>query len=204
MIRCFIGGYRASQLNLNVGTVMKDSGGNPANERGYFVDIPMNYSDTSAGFNASVEAAISAQCILDGISAPDSFVWMFGSSNSVPVKTYNVATRSLDTAFQISSTQAAEVYYTVKAACTLSLTGGQEASFTLKYADDSGFTTNVVTLGSLDNGNTGALTIGLNTVQTVQGVLAGAIPAGKYVKIVSANVTGTPTKTLVSAQEVLG
>lgn len=112
-------------------------------------------------------------------------------------------TRSLNSAFQVSTTRAAAVSYTVDVATTLSLTGGATGTITLQYADDSGFTTNVKTVQSSVNGNTGALTIGLTLTQTSTAALTGIIPAGKYVKIVTANTAGTPTFTYRAAQEVL-
>lgn len=118
-------------------------------------------------------------------------------------RTFNIPTRSLNTAFQISSTRDAFVSYTVDISCTMSLTSGQTGTVTLQYADDSGFTTNVKTVQSAANGNTGTLTIGLALTQTGTAGLSGLIPAGKYVKLVTTNTTGTPTFTYRSAQEVL-
>lgn len=111
--------------------------------------------------------------------------------------------RSLNSAFQISATRDANVNYTVDIAATLSLTTGQSGTVALKYADDSGMTTNVVTVQSSVNGNSGTLAIGLGLTQTATAALSGIIPAGKYVKLVTTNTTGTPTFTMRAAQEVL-
>lgn len=111
--------------------------------------------------------------------------------------------RSLNSAFQISTSRDSMVSYTVDIAATLSLTTGQTGTVTLKYADDSGMTTNVVTVQSSVNGNGGTLAIGLGLTQTASCSLTGIIPAGKYVKLVTANTTGTPTFTMRAAQEVL-
>lgn len=112
-------------------------------------------------------------------------------------------TRSLNTAFQISSSRNARVSYAVSVAATLSLSGGQTGTVVLEYADDVSITTNVVTVQTAANGNTGTLTIGLNTVQTGTASLSGDIPAGKYVRIRTVNTTGSPTFTMGTAQEVL-
>lgn len=112
-------------------------------------------------------------------------------------------TRSLNTAFQPSTTRNAFVTYAVDIAATLSLTSGQNGTVTLQYADDSGFTTNVKTVQSAANGNTGSLTIGLNLTQTATATVSGMIPANKYVKIITTNTTGTPTFTYRNGQEVL-
>lgn len=121
----------------------------------------------------------------------------------VNAKTFNNPTRSLNSAFQISTTQDALVSYTVDISCTMSLTSGQTGTVTLQYADDSGFTTNVKTVQSSTNGNTGSLTIGLGLTQVGTVSLTGMVPSGKYAKLVTANTMGTPTFTYRNAQEVL-
>lgn len=118
-------------------------------------------------------------------------------------RTFNNPTRSLNTAFQISSSQDASVSYSVDISASLSLSGGQTGTVTLQYADDSGFTTNVKTVTQASNGNSGTLTIGLGLTQLGTAALSGMIPASKYVKIVTANTSGTPTFTYRNAQEVL-
>lgn len=118
-------------------------------------------------------------------------------------RTYNYPTRSLNTAFQISTASDAFVSYAVDVTASLSLITGQTGLVTLQYADNSGFTTNVKTVHPARNGNTGTLTIGLALGQTVTMSLVGMIPAGKYVKIITTNVTGTPAFTMQNAQEVL-
>lgn len=111
--------------------------------------------------------------------------------------------RSLNSAFQVSTNRDSIVNYTVDIAATLSLTTGQAGTVSLKYADDSGMTTNVVTVQSSVNGNAGTLAIGLGLTQTATAALGGVIPAGKYVKLVTTNTVGTPTFTMRAAQEVL-
>lgn len=111
--------------------------------------------------------------------------------------------RSLNSAFQVSSTQNCLISYSIDISCTLSLTGGQTGTLYLRYADDSGHTTNVKEVCRFVNANTGSLTIGLNITQAETGTLSGMIPAGKYVKLVTENTAGSPTFTYRSAQEVL-
>lgn len=120
-----------------------------------------------------------------------------------PAFSYGTSTRSLNTAFQVSTTTATFVSYTVDVATTLSLTGGETGTVTLQYADDSGFTTNVKTVQSSANGNTGTLTIGLALTQTSTAALTGVVPASKWVRIATANTAGAPTFTYRAAQEVL-
>ncbi len=118
-------------------------------------------------------------------------------------RSFTNPTRPLNTAFQISTTRDAVVSYSVDIACTLSILGGQLGTVVLEYADNAGITTNVVTVSDGVNGNTGALTIGLNLTQTFTLALSGLVPAGKYVRLRTANTTGTPTFTYRRAQEVL-
>lgn len=113
------------------------------------------------------------------------------------------ASRSLNSAYQISAERDTLVNYSVDISTTLSLTGGQTGTVFLEYADNSGMTTNVVEVCRFVNGNTGTLTIGLNITQNSTGQLSGVIPAGKYARIRTANTTGTPTFTYRSGQEAL-
>lgn len=92
MIKCFILGYRNNGLKININTIMLDTA--TTNSRGYGADITLNYSDTSASFNATVEAGIIDACInFDGIPTPDAFIWMFdptiSTGTSKRVETYS-------------------------------------------------------------------------------------------------------------------
>jgi secreted Zn-dependent insulinase-like peptidase len=118
-------------------------------------------------------------------------------------RTFNNPSRSLNTAFQISTTQDALVSYAVDISASLSLSGGQTGTVNLQYADDSGFTTNVKTVQSAANGNTGTLTVGLNLTQLGTATVSGMVPAGKYVRVAAVNTAGTPTFTFKTSQEVL-
>jgi hypothetical protein len=118
-------------------------------------------------------------------------------------RTFTNPTRSLNTAFQISTTQDAEVEYSVDVSCTMSLTSGQSGTVVLEYADNVGMSTNVKTVSRVTNSNSGALTIGLALTQIGGAPISGVIPAGKYARIRTVNNTGTPTFTLQNAQEVL-
>lgn len=120
-----------------------------------------------------------------------------------PALSFATSTRSLNTAFQISAGSAVFVSYSVDVASTLTLITGQTGTVILEYADDSGFTTNVVTAQSAVNGNTGTLAIGLNLTQTGTASVSAMIPAGKYVRLRTVNTTGTPTFTYRAGQEVL-
>lgn len=111
--------------------------------------------------------------------------------------------RSLDSAYQISTTANILVNYSVDIVSSLSISGGEQGTIYLEVADDSGFTANVQEVSRATNGNTGTLTIGLSTVQTSTARLAGAIKVGKYVRLRTQQNTGSPTFTYRSGQEVI-
>lgn len=154
-------------------------------------------ADIRAGINAAAIGWVSGQGYT--ISASD----VVSTTQPTALRTYSSPTRTLNSAFLISSSQDAQVSYAVNIAATLSLTTGQTGTVYLEYADDSGFTTNVVDVQSSVNGNSGSLTLGLGLGQSVTASLSGMVPAGKYVRLRTVNTTGTPTFTFATAQEVL-
>lgn len=198
-IRLDILGYQTGSAQIRANGYVTDSGGTYTGS--YAALFTPGGSDSSAAIAAAATVAMLAELTNNGVPAPDSVVWLV-STNSDALSFAN-PTRGLNSAFQISATRAAQVSYAVDIACALSLTTGQAGTVFLEYADDSGFTTNVVEVNRFANGNTGTLAIGLALTQTATGGLAGMIPAGKYVRLRTANVTGTPTFTYRNAQEVL-
>lgn len=118
---------------------------------------------------------------------------------TVPAKTFSNTTRTLNTAFQVSTTRDAFVTYTVDISVTSLVLAGTSGRVYLEYADDSGFTTNVVTVSSSPSATSGVL----NVTNLGSGNVSGVIPAGKYVRIRTANVAGSPTFTYQGSQEVL-
>lgn len=118
---------------------------------------------------------------------------------SVSARTFTNPTRTLNTAFQISTTQDAQVTYAVDITVSALLIGGSSGRVYLEYATDSGFTTGVTTVTSSGNSTGGVLSI--TNVGTAN--LNGIIPAGRYVRLRTVNVTATPTFAFQSAQEVL-
>lgn len=126
------------------------------------------------------------------------------ASNGIVGTSFSYPSRSLNTVYQnSSSTQNLLGSYAVDIGATISLTSGQTGTVILEIADDSGITTNVQTVNSTVNGNTGTLTLGLNLTQTATASLVGIIPALKYYRLRTVNTTGTPSFTFRSAQEVL-
>lgn len=121
----------------------------------------------------------------------------------VTLRSQTSSTRSLNSAFQISTSSGVNVVYSIDISATLSLSGGQSGSVVLEIASDSGFTSNVQTLSQFTNSNSGTLTIGLNITQTNTAVLTGYIPTGYYARLRTINNTGSPTYTFKSGQELL-
>lgn len=198
-IRLFMLGYQTGGPNTKVSAFVADSGGTYTGS--YAVQIPPGNTDTVATFSAVALAAMLAELTSEGVPAPNAIVWLFSTDSEAFA--FANPTRTLNSAFQISTARAAQVSYAVDIACALSLTTGQSGTVFLEYADDSGFTTNVVSVNQFSNANTGSLTIGLNLTQTLTGTLSGMIPEGKYVRLRTANVTSTPTFTYRTGQEVL-
>ncbi|AVO22989.1 putative cell-wall-anchored protein [Erwinia phage vB_EamM-Bue1] len=114
-------------------------------------------------------------------------------------RVFNYPTRALNTAFQVSATQDANVNYTVDVSATSLLLGGTTGRVILEYADNAAMTTNLVTVNEAVNGTSGVL----NVVNIGSGNVNGWIPAGKYVRIRTANTSGTAVFTFVRAEEVL-
>jgi hypothetical protein len=176
-------------------TFVVEDGLNPGSTYQYSMSLA-GILDTESFVSAVNDTVITNTA---GITAAD----IFWNSGVPGPRSFANPARALNSAFQISTTRDAIVSYTVDIAATLSLTTGQSGIVTLKYADDSAMTTNVVTVQSSVNGNAGTLAIGLDLTQTATATLGGIIPAGKYVKLVTGNTTGTPTFTMRAAQEVL-
>lgn len=113
------------------------------------------------------------------------------------------ASRSLNSAFQVSTSRDALVTYSVQITVTASIAGGQNGDIILEIASDSGFTTNVQTLSISGLGQTYTLAIALQGVQPQTGVLQGYVPAGYYARLRTVNNIGTPSYSYRAGQEVL-
>lgn len=113
------------------------------------------------------------------------------------------ASRSLNSAFQISASRDAMVSYSVQITVTASIGGGQNGDVILEIASDSGFTANVQTIAIAGTGQTYTLAIALQGVQPQTGVVSGFVPAGYYARLRTVNNTGTPSYLFRVGQEVL-
>lgn len=120
-----------------------------------------------------------------------------------PTRTQSSATRSLNSAFQISSTRDVMAIYTVQLTVTASITGGQNGDIVLEIASNSGFTTDVQTIGVAGFGQTYTLALTLQGTQPDKRQVMGMIPAGYYARLRTVNNTGTPSYSYVAGQETL-
>lgn len=178
------------------------------NSSGSFVgylteDFTIALTDTTtAQIKASIIAGVIAGALPDGgvtlVSSNVFFMSDFFNGSS-----YSTPSLAVNTARQASVNQRAFVSASVDITATLSLITGQTGKVTLQYADNSAFTTNVVSLQPSSNGNTGSLTLGLNLGQIVTATVTGIIPEGKYYRLLTTNITGTPTYGTPVIQEVL-
>lgn len=123
----------------------------------------------------------------------------YGSLTGLPSKSYSNPTRALNTAVQLSATREAQVSYPVDVRVQSLLLGNAQGTVTLQYADNSGMSTNLVSLMSGTNSTSGVLN--LDNTGTV--TLVGTIPAAKFVRIATAVNAGTATFTSRQGQEVL-
>lgn len=182
------------------------------------LDIPNLTFPTLAAAQAYLDPIASA-AVIANITLNTGVVWVAGSIVSFTTqdnlnrlnaaeskltalqKTTSVASRAVDVAFQVSTTQATLAVYTGQIVATSSLSGGQLGSCVLEIANDSAFTLAVTEVCRITNGNTGTLVIGLNLVQTFAAPMVGVIPAGKWARIRSLDTTGAPVQSYVSGQE---
>lgn len=117
--------------------------------------------------------------------------------------TQSSATRTLNSAFQISTSHVSLVSYSVQITVTASITGGQQGDIVLEIASDSGFTTNVQTIAISGAGQSYSLAVALQGVQPQTSVISGMVPLGYYTRLRTVNTTGTPTFAYRAGQEVL-
>lgn len=171
---------------------------------------------TTDDYVASAETAVTAYATTQGYTLSAGIIWSSLSTVQInalittALSTFAGAARSfsspslaVNTARQASTTRDADVTASVDITTALSLTGGAAGKVTLQYADNNTFTTNLVTVSEGTTSNTGTLTIGLALSQIGTAVVKGIIPANKYYRLLTTNVTGTPTYGTPLVQEVL-
>lgn len=123
---------------------------------------------------------------------------------SAPTLTPSTSTssRSLNSAaYQVSTTRAAFVSYSISTVCTATLLGGQQSTVQL-VSDSSSSPTTV--RAQVANGNSFALAISITGVNSQTAVLSGYVNAGDFVKLpTSSSGTACGTLAIVSQTETL-
>ena len=130
-------------------------------------------------------------------------------STSTTPKAFATSSRSIvtgtgATGYQVSSTRDTLASYAVNIVTTASIGGNQDGYVTLEIAPtNSATSTDWYEIGSrCRNGQALTLAITLQSVQTAGCNVSGVIPAGYYARLRSVNVSGTPTFSFISGQEV--
>lgn len=162
------------------------------------------FSNDSAYVNqAGARAAISLTTTGSGAATYNSSTGVLNVPNNTAATPVQAsATRSLNTAFQVSSTRWSHVKYAVQQTITASIAGGQNGDVVLEMASDSAFTTNVQTLDINGFGQTYTLAVALQGVQPQTTSVSGWVPPAYYVRIRPVNNTGTPAFLYRAGQEL--
>lgn len=123
--------------------------------------------------------------------------------NKPAARSQSSATRSFNTAFQISTTRDSLVTYSADISTSATLIGGQTGTIYLEICATSGFSSGVQELARFANGNSVSLAIAITVNQLVTGNIGGYVPSGFYCRLRTENTVGTPSFTYRSGQEVL-
>lgn len=118
-------------------------------------------------------------------------------------RSQSAATRTLNSAFQISASRDAWATYSVQITVTASIGGGQDGDVFLDIASDSGFTANVQSLSVAPCSQTYTLAVAIQGVQKCSANVSGFVPAGYYARLRTVNNTGSPSYAYRLGQEVL-
>lgn len=155
--------------------------------------------------NIKLQLAVAYGALFISCAVNAHFLLSSFSKEKTEIKTYveyrepmaSVVTRSLNTSYRPSMARNAMVSYSVQISSSLSLSGGQSGTVILQTSPDNATWT---TIATQTNNNTGALTIGLNTVQVQACSLTGFVKMGNYVRLTT---SGTSTFAWQSGMEVL-
>ena len=117
---------------------------------------------------------------------------------SAPTPAPASPTRALNTAFQVSVSRPVLVSYSVDISVVSLLLTGTQGTITLQYADTAAMASPVTV--SVATNSTGGV---LNVANIGTASLVGFVPAGKFVRLTTTNVSGTPTFTFRNGQETI-
>lgn len=115
-----------------------------------------------------------------------------------PVRSFSKPSRALNSAFLVNSARDCFVGYALNVTTNAALLLGARARFTLQYADNAAMSSNLVNVMESEGGTGSGIVV--TSYHTL--LVAGVIPAGKYVRLLTTNVQGSPTYGTLSTQEV--
>lgn len=199
MIKATLLGYNSDSPNMDVVVQLIDSNNTYTNA--FVIPVTLAYSDDPETMFENIISSVNAWLTNVGYPNPDSYQFLISpyASNLV----FATPSLAVNTARQASTTRAANVSVSVDITTTVSLSGGTTGKVSFQYADNNIFTTNLVTIGEFTSSNTGTLVLGLALSQIGTACLSGIVPAGKYYRMLTTNVTGTATYGTPIVQEVL-
>lgn len=164
----------------------------------YGTNLTVQEYPSSQAFTQACNDAMLTYALANSFSITlDDIIWP-----NYPVRVFSNPSLAVNTARKASDVHDTLVVASVEIDANLSLSGGAKGTVSLQYADNNTFTTNLKTASIGVNGNTGTLTIGLNTTQAGGGVVMGIVPAGKFYRLFTTNTTGTPTFGTPVIQEI--
>lgn len=156
------------------------------------------------GSNASTSPYIASSTQNGFMSAAMAVKVASITTRSMATSTHSIVTGTGATGFQVSSSRDAEVRYSTTIVTTSSIAGSQNGTVVFEIAPtNSATSTDWAEIGRCTNGTSYTLAIAIQGVSTQACQITGYVPAGYYAKIRSINVSGTPTFTYNSGQEVL-
>jgi len=154
----------------------------------------LNKPTTLAGFG--ITDAVTGAALTSALSGYATTAALNAVTPVAPA--YSYPTPALNTAFQASATRDAQVAFPVDVTISSLLTSVEGLVF-LEYADNAAMSTNLVNVMSAGQLLGGVINITNRGTVT----LNGRIPAGKYVRLRTQNVAGTPTYAARQGQQVL-
>lgn len=114
-----------------------------------------------------------------------------------------VTTAGAANGWQISSTRNTSVFYSVNVNTTATIAGNADGYVVLEIsATNSTTASDWKEVSRTRNGQSLSLALTLQSVQNIGSELMNIVPAGYYVRLRSVNVSGTPTYSYISGQEV--
>lgn len=116
--------------------------------------------------------------------------------------TRTIETLTTATGTRLSTTKTSNVMYSVNIVTTASIGGSAAGEILLETSPTNTSTSTWTVVNRVKNSQTISLAVALNSVQDITYSLMGNVPSGYYVRLRSINVSGTPTYTFVTGQEM--